>query len=42
VVSDEIYSELVFEGVHTSIASLPGMREADDFCCTVFLEGRLR
>ncbi len=27
VVSDEIYSELVFEGTHTSIASLPGMRE---------------
>jgi aminotransferase len=27
VISDEIYSELVFEGVHTSIASLPGMRE---------------
>ena len=27
VVSDEIYSELVFEGMHTSIASLPGMRE---------------
>jgi aminotransferase len=27
VISDEIYSELVFEGAHTSIASLPGMRE---------------
>ena len=34
VVSDEIYSELVFEGVHTSIASLPGMRER-----TVLLHG---
>jgi aminotransferase len=27
VISDEIYSELIFEGTHTSIASLPGMRE---------------
>lgn len=27
VISDEIYCELIFEGVHTSIASLPGMRE---------------
>jgi aminotransferase len=27
VISDEIYSELVFDGAHTSIASLPGMRE---------------
>lgn len=27
VLSDEIYSELTFEGRHTSIASLPGMRE---------------
>lgn len=26
VISDEIYSELIFEGTHTSIASLPGMR----------------
>ena len=34
VVSDEIYSELVFEGTHTSIASLPGMRER-----TVLLHG---
>ncbi|MDR2863829.1 MAG: aminotransferase class I/II-fold pyridoxal phosphate-dependent enzyme [Puniceicoccales bacterium] len=34
VISDEIYSELTFEGVHTSIASLPGMRER-----TVFLHG---
>ncbi|MDR2981096.1 MAG: aminotransferase class I/II-fold pyridoxal phosphate-dependent enzyme [Puniceicoccales bacterium] len=34
VVSDEIYSELTFEGEHTSIASLPGMRER-----TVFLHG---
>ncbi len=34
VFSDEIYSELTFEGVHTSIASLPGMRER-----TIFLHG---
>ena len=34
VLSDEIYSELTFEGVHTSIASLPGMRER-----TIFLHG---
>jgi len=34
VASDEIYSELTFEGGHVSIASLPGMRER-----TVFLHG---
>ncbi len=34
VVTDEIYSELLYEGVHTSIASLPGMRER-----TIFLHG---
>src|SRR5438132_3632996 len=34
VVTDEIYSELTFEGEHTSIASLPGMRER-----TIFLHG---
>lgn len=34
VISDEIYSELTFEGAHTSIASLPGMRER-----TIFLHG---
>ncbi|MFM9001453.1 MAG: aminotransferase class I/II-fold pyridoxal phosphate-dependent enzyme [Opitutia bacterium] len=34
VASDEIYSELTFEGQHVSIASLPGMRER-----TVFLHG---
>ena len=34
VASDEIYSELTFEGRHTSIASLPGMKER-----TVFLHG---
>ena len=34
VLSDEIYSELTFEGGHVSIASLPGMRER-----TVFLHG---
>lgn len=34
VLSDEIYSELTFEGVHTSIASIPGMRER-----TIFLHG---
>lgn len=27
ILSDEIYSELVYEGEHSSIASLPGMRE---------------
>lgn len=27
VISDEIYAELTFEGEHTSIASLPGMKE---------------
>jgi len=34
VITDEIYSELTFEGQHLSIASLPGMRER-----TVFLHG---
>jgi aminotransferase len=34
VLSDEIYSELTFEGTHTSIASLPGMKDR-----TVFLHG---
>jgi aminotransferase len=34
VVTDEIYSELTFEGEHVSIASLPGMRDR-----TVFLHG---
>ncbi len=34
VLSDEIYSELTFDGAHTSIASLPGMRER-----TIFLHG---
>lgn len=34
VISDEIYSELTFEGEHTSIAALPGMRDR-----TVFLHG---
>jgi aminotransferase len=34
VLSDEIYSELTFDGVHTSIASLPGMSER-----TIFLHG---
>ena len=34
VLTDEIYSELTFEGEHTSIASLPGMAER-----TVFLHG---
>lgn len=34
VLSDEIYSELTYEGAHTSIASLPGMKER-----TVFLHG---
>ncbi len=34
VLSDEIYSELTFDGTHTSIASLPGMAER-----TIFLHG---
>ena len=34
VISDEVYSELTFEGKHISIASLPGMRER-----TLFLHG---
>jgi aminotransferase len=34
VISDEIYSELSYEQGHTSIASLPGMRER-----TIFLHG---
>lgn len=34
VFTDEIYSELTFEGEHTSIAALPGMAER-----TVFLHG---
>ena len=34
VISDEIYSELTFEGDHVSIASLPGMKER-----TIFLHG---
>lgn len=34
VLTDEIYSELSFEGQHTSIASLPGMAER-----TIFLHG---
>ena len=34
VISDEIYSELTFEGEHTSIAALPGMRDR-----TLFLHG---
>ena len=34
VFTDEIYSELTFEGAHTSIASLPGMVER-----TIFLHG---
>lgn len=34
VITDEIYSELTFEGEHISIAALPGMRER-----TIFLHG---
>ena len=34
VISDEIYSELTFDGEHTSIAAIPGMKER-----TVFLHG---
>ena len=34
VLTDEIYSELTFDGTHTSIASLPGMADR-----TIFLHG---
>lgn len=34
VITDEVYSELLYDGEHVSIASLPGMRER-----TVFLHG---
>jgi aminotransferase len=34
VISDEIYSELTYEGQHVSVASLPGMKER-----TIFLHG---
>lgn len=34
VITDEIYSELTYDGRHVSIASLPGMRER-----TIFLHG---
>jgi len=34
VITDEIYSELTFEGQHVSIAALPGMQER-----TIFLHG---
>ncbi len=34
VLSDEIYSELLYDGTHTSIAVFPGMRER-----TIFLHG---
>lgn len=34
VITDEIYSELTYEGDHVSIASLPGMKER-----TIFLHG---
>lgn len=34
VLTDEIYSELTYSGTHTSIASLPGMKER-----TIFLHG---
>ncbi|MGH8020290.1 MAG: aminotransferase class I/II-fold pyridoxal phosphate-dependent enzyme [Opitutaceae bacterium] len=34
VLSDEIYSELTFEGEHTSIAGIPGMRKR-----TIYLHG---
>ena len=34
VLSDEIYSELTFEGEHVSIATFPGMKER-----TIFLHG---
>jgi aminotransferase len=34
VITDEVYSELTFEGPHASIAALPGMKER-----TIFLHG---
>ena len=34
VMTDEIYAELTFEGEHTSIAALPGMKAR-----TIFLHG---
>ena len=34
VIADEIYAELTYDGAHTSIASLPGMKER-----TIFLHG---
>jgi aminotransferase len=34
VITDEIYAELTYDGQHTSIASLPGMKER-----TIFLHG---
>ena len=34
VITDEIYAELTYEGQHTSIASIDGMKE-----CTIFLHG---
>ena len=34
VITDEIYAELTYDGEHTSIASLPGMKER-----TIFLHG---
>ncbi len=34
VITDEIYSELTYDGVHSSIAALPGMRDR-----TIFLHG---
>jgi len=34
VITDEIYAELTYDGPHTSIASLPGMKER-----TIFLHG---
>ncbi|MCX6997295.1 MAG: aminotransferase class I/II-fold pyridoxal phosphate-dependent enzyme [Kiritimatiellaeota bacterium] len=34
VITDEIYAELTYDGAHTSIASLPGLRER-----TIFLHG---
>ena len=36
VLSDEIYSELTFEGEHVSIASLPGHERAHDFSARIF------
>ena len=34
VITDDIYAELTYEGEHTCIASLPGMKERNNFFYT--------